>query len=128
MSAYYACARSATCTSVTITDFGDFSGTYDKVLDTFEDAYYSMDAGLDTYILYLDSGEWTLAPDEAYYPRYRVSWGRRWGVSSCPFISSCFPSTTVLVSAARFSLGCGLPPPPTGLPILAEYSRAAWMV
>lgn len=63
----------ATCTSVTITDFGDFSGTYDEVVDTFEDASFSMDAGLDTYTLYLDDGEWTLAPDEAYYPRYRVS-------------------------------------------------------
>lgn len=62
----------ATCSSVAISNFGDFSGTYEEVATTY-DAFYSMDGALDIYILYLYRGAWNLEPDEANYPKYRVS-------------------------------------------------------
>ncbi|CAM9831552.1 unnamed protein product [Ectocarpus sp. 12 AP-2014] len=65
-------ATASTCTNVVLSDFGDFSGTYAEVADTSYDKQYSLAAGVETYIIYLDNGAWNVQPIEAGYPRYRT--------------------------------------------------------
>lgn len=64
----------ATCTSITISDLGLFSGTYREIESTYDDeTHYYMAGGVDFYELYKYDGAWNLEPAVAQYPRYRVS-------------------------------------------------------
>lgn len=69
----YSCLLAATCTSITMLDFGDFTGTYRKIAASSYDAYYYRAAGTDYYYMYLSDGLWTILGAVADYPRYRVS-------------------------------------------------------
>lgn len=65
----------ATCSSVTISDFGEFSGTYEEGTLVVWDESYSMSSGAYTYSLYVYDNAWNLQIDGNNYPRYRVSSG-----------------------------------------------------
>ncbi|CBN76522.1 expressed unknown protein [Ectocarpus siliculosus] len=63
----------ATCTSITISNFGDFSGTYREVAGTssYDELFY-MAAGSEYYYVYLSGGAWFIQPNVADYPKYRT--------------------------------------------------------
>lgn len=63
----------ATCTSITISDLGLYSGTYRAIESVYDEAHYYMAGGVDFYELYKYDGEWNLESAVAQYPRYRVS-------------------------------------------------------
>ncbi|CAB1101672.1 unnamed protein product [Ectocarpus sp. CCAP 1310/34] len=66
------CLRS-TCTSVTISNFGEFSGTYREIAGTssYDELYY-MAAGSEYYYVYLSGGAWYIQPNVVDYPKYRT--------------------------------------------------------
>ncbi|CAM9799198.1 unnamed protein product [Ectocarpus fasciculatus] len=66
-------ATASTCTSITISDFGEFSGTYRELAGTssYDELFY-MAAGAEYYYVYLSSGAWHIQPNVVDYPRYRT--------------------------------------------------------
>lgn len=68
--------QQATCSSVTISDFGDFgdfSGIYEEESSVLYDEYYSMKGEVGSYSLYVFDDAWYLLPDDGGYPKFRVS-------------------------------------------------------
>lgn len=65
--------HAAACTSITISDFGIYTGTYTEIEATSYDELYYRAGGMDLYYVYLNDGAWYLYPTVAIYPQYRVS-------------------------------------------------------